>query len=420
MSLLSTSPGERLGTDLKPLPDGRYRLTVREEMPAGFRVNNDAITPYGTIIDKPTTGKYSLAAAAYLIDQDYVTQGGMIIRIRIYETLHATAEVQVGKNKVTLKDDGTTEIEADFLQLAGATATPGTVGTTTPPSPHAAVGVLAEEIAANDGAVRRIGRRYVSAGIIATATRDVEDGFAEVTYTSVRTEQTPPGVVTARSVQKPNGVPVYTVTARGTKAGGAVNSLTYSFTTKRQFRLPGRLKPFLRTVEASSPGAIPSEFEIKCANLYQSSPVDVWVDATTTVSYTSATTPGTITPALWNPTEWATVDTQVILVGPNALNKVEDYPGYCVVSDEDTPGVAVLSVLTPAGPDAIDWTYAGNRLFAGDNTHTITVRGPESPAGSSVTIDVDFRPAFVAADGTRWYRKTLVTATLPGQTALPV
>lgn len=419
MSLLSTSPGERIGTDLKPLPDGRYRFTVREEMPAGFRVNNDAITAYGTIIDKPITGKYTLAAAAYLIDQDYVTQGGSIIRIRIYETLHATAEVQVGKNRKTLRDDGTTEIVAEFLQLATATATPGTVASTAAPSPDASVAVLAEEQTANDGAVRRITRRYVSVGLLATATRDVEDGFAEVTWTSVRTEQTPPGVVVARSVQRPNGIPVFTVTTRTTKAGGAVGDLTYSYTTKRPFTLPGRLKPFIRTKTVSSPGSIPTTFDMSTINIYQAAPKQIEVDAVITISYTTTATVGTLSPALWNPTEWATVDFDYIARGPNPVNYVKEWPGFCVVADTPGTGTATVAVTTDSIAGGIDYNCMGDRLY-GSNTHRITVRGPESPAGTAITLDADVRPAFVAADGTRWYRREIITTTLPANTALPV
>jgi hypothetical protein len=158
MSLVSTNPAERLGTDIKPLPDGRTRLTVREEMPIGFRVTDDAMTAYGTLIDKPLTGKYTRAAAAYLIDQDFVNQGGTTIRIRVYETLHATAEVQVGKLSYVTDEDGRSRAQARFLQLASATRTPGTIGTTTAPDDSAEI--LAREEIENDGAVRRITRFY--------------------------------------------------------------------------------------------------------------------------------------------------------------------------------------------------------------------------------------------------------------------
>lgn len=279
--------------------------------------------------------------------------------------------------------------------------------------------VLAEESAPDDGALRRITRRYVTAGLIATSTRDVEDGFAEVTYTSVRTEQTPPGVVVARSVQNPGGVPVYTVTARGTKAGGGADSLTYSYTTKRSFTLPGRLKPFIRTKTVSSPGSIPTTFDISTINIYQAAPKQVEVDATITISYTTTATVGTLTPALWNPTEWATVDFDYIARGPNPVNYIKEWPGYCVVADSPGTGTATVSVTTDSLAGGVDYNCMGDRLY-GSNTHTITVRGPESPANTAVTLAADVRPAFVAADGTRWYRREIVTATLPANTALPV
>lgn len=158
MSLLSSSPAERLGTDYKPLPDGRHRFTVRAEMAAGFKVNDDTLVAYGTLIDKQITGKYTFAAAAYLIDQDYVTQGGSIYRIQIFETLHATAEVQAGKTTYFTDEDGRQRASAQFLQRSAATRTPGTVGTTT--APGVSTLILATERADDDGAVRRITRTY--------------------------------------------------------------------------------------------------------------------------------------------------------------------------------------------------------------------------------------------------------------------
>jgi hypothetical protein len=53
------------------------------------------------------------------------------------------------------------------------------VGSTTAPSPDGSA-VLAEQNRVNDGTLRRISRRYTTAGLIATGERDVGDGMVEV------------------------------------------------------------------------------------------------------------------------------------------------------------------------------------------------------------------------------------------------
>lgn len=281
--------------------------------------------------------------------------------------------------------------------------------------------VLAEETAPDDGAVRRITRRYVSDGLISTSDQDVEDGFVDRTWTSVKTEQTPPGVVRARRVDKVGGVPVYTVTARGTYNGLGADALTYTWTTPgRKFLLPGRLKPYAQTVTVATPGALPSSSDITVMNIYEDPPVSVEVDAVTTVSYTtdSAFELADLSPPMFRPVNWAVVSIQVILRGPNPLNLVEQRVGYCVVPETPGDGMVTLEVSTPSvGP--VDYVFRGDRLF-GSNDHSITIVGPESPEGTTVTIFAEQQPAFTAPDGTRWYRRVQVVAALPAQDSLPI
>ena len=48
--------------------------------------------------------------------------------------------------------------------------------------------------------------------------------------------------------------------------------------------------------------------------------------------------------------------------------------------------------------------------------------GPANPEGNTYTLaaEIDPEPAFVAYDGTKYYRRTFVIATIPPQPALPV
>ena len=41
--------------------------------------------------------------------------------------------------------------------------------------------------------------------------------------------------------------------------------------------------------------------------------------------------------------------------------------------------------------------------------------GPTDPAGVKFTLDVDLRPAFSDIDGNTYYKKTIITSTIPAQ-----
>ena len=40
---------------------------------------------------------------------------------------------------------------------------------------------------------------------------------------------------------------------------------------------------------------------------------------------------------------------------------------------------------------------------------------PTDPAGVKFTLDVDLRPAFSDVDGNTYYKKTIITSTIPAQ-----
>jgi hypothetical protein len=62
----------------------------------------------------------------------------------------------------------------------------------------------------------------------------------------------------------------------------------------------------------------------------------------------------------------------------------------------------------------------GHQVYGG-TLATITVTGgPSDPGGNSYTLSAEIVPAFTAYDGTKWFRRTDVTATIPAQAALPV
>lgn len=143
------------------------------------------------------------------------------------------------------------------------------------------VAILATEQAPDDGTLRRITRRYVTRGVVATRSRYVGQGIKEVSWTSVLVREDPPGVLVGDpDVQNPGGVPVYTVTARQSATGGDLldGSVVSTVGLETTFEYPGRCNFIERT---ETVGAVNFNF----TDLQQSPPVSAIVDAVAEVRY---------------------------------------------------------------------------------------------------------------------------------------
>lgn len=204
-------PGQILKTLCDILPDERKRLTRHFEVPNGARLNDGLFLDWGTVDDAPATGATAGFAGLRLIDQDVVEIAGKSTLVRVYETIPATDEVQVGGNTQISLEDGRTAIVAEFLQFTAGTYVPGTVGTTTAPGDSSAFMQKAEQT--NDGTLRRIKRTYVYAGLIQQNDSTKNNGKLLIrTLTYVKTTPpTPSGYVVFSQQSNPvNGIPVHT------------------------------------------------------------------------------------------------------------------------------------------------------------------------------------------------------------------
>ncbi len=123
----------------------------------------------------------------------------------------------------------------------------------------------------------------------------------------------PAGQLVAKEDVEADGHIRYTRTTI-TGASGALGSETYTFTTQRKFRMPGRIKAVVIPKTLSSPGTLGSPFSYSQMTTYVSAPVDLEaLAATVTVSYQTSGTLGALTLPRWDPPQWATVDYDVIL-----------------------------------------------------------------------------------------------------------
>lgn len=120
---------------------------------------------------------------------------------------------------------------------------------------------------------------------------------------------------------------------------------------------------------------------------------------------------------LWSPNNWASVKAEGSqddnTIAPKGFFDSQDFKGY--------------RCIQPSGQfhkvEGFDDIRYNNRLAldsaSNDATLVVTVldQGPPDPIGKKWVLDVDISPAFIATDGTPYYKKTIVvTDNIPSQT----
>lgn len=231
-----------------------------------------------------------------------------------------------------------------------------------------------------------------------------QDFLREVTYISLGSRVAPAvGIIIRDDYRLDEGFSVFTVTSIQSAGGGAVTTATGSFERYVPFLYPGRAKAYFLTASNGW----------EAYDVFRSPPVRTDVRATVLVTYQTTSTLGTIS-NYWNPTEWATVQAEWIGLDNLPGFNVVSLPGYRTV--DDTPLVFTASIWE----DGVAGTMLGNIVFGGTIAQVTVTGGPSDPGGHTFTLDATVEPAFTATDGTVYYRKTVVTADIPAQGALPV
>lgn len=241
-------------------------------------------------------------------------------------------------------------------------------------------------------------------GLISETITTRNDGLREVTDIALGTKSTPSGVVIHDSYRISEGYTIYTVTSMQAADGiTAITSVTYSVERYLPFTYPGRAKPYSATYGAFT-----------LLDVFKSPPVTTLISATVTISYQTTNTLGTIS-NFWNPLEWATINAKWISFGNNPHNLVESLPGY-----RATTTTAVTATCSGTAP--INLTIFGNPVYGGTTASVQTTGGPVAPDANTYTLSAELeeKAAFISTTGTAYYRKVLITATIPSQPALPV
>ncbi len=239
-------------------------------------------------------------------------------------------------------------------------------------------------------------------GLISQDITSRDDGLRDQTYIALGVRQAPTGVIIKDESENIDGVIKYTVVARQSSTGGSPTAESFTFQRYHPFTYPGRLKTYIATGSAS-----------RALDVYKSPPAQIDVLATVTVSYQTSNAIGSLAATFWNPLDGATVLGQWVGLNNFAQNLAESWRDYRSVSN--TPVSFTSSGVAPN--DSI----FGNLAYGSTVASAQAYGGPPSPDGNTYTIaPPQLHFAFQDTSGTKYYRLTLVTATIPTQTALPV
>lgn len=251
-------------------------------------------------------------------------------------------------------------------------------------------------IDAND-AFTRILAEYLQPGIVSRDERLIDGGLKEITIRSFYLpNEASPGIIVRQTQENVNGYPIWVSTtlqkADGTSPTSAGAAETYG--TQVTFTKPGVATLYELVIGSYYIG------DIKI-----SPPIELIVEGTTITTYSSTATIPAYTPALWNPDSWAELFAYWVTRDLEPTTKSQGLRGYRVGDVDELTYTDTYAKASFFG----EFIYAAGGGFG---TATLT-GGPEDPSGNSYTLSYKVDPAFVGIDGTQYYRRTQVTATIP-------
>jgi len=308
---------------------------------------------------------------------------------------------------------------------------------------------------------REFTRTYIQAGTLSVSESNESEGVIKVTTTFLVTEGTTVGPVIARTTGEFAGLKTISVTTLQDSDGqsivhGGANTV-HQYNRMVDFTYPGvvsivgdvitrtgSLVTNLYNFNLEPP--VQAKIESRVSVIFQTSADIVAGDFT----FNDGDAGGAAT-ALWNPTEWASTYMSGIAWNYSPFSETKGLRGYRINTALDGVtevagatgdniyshlGVVVFTaksplflakdiVTTPGSLKACingvsdstgrETIVNGKRIFASTPYRMEVSGGPTDPAGVKFTLDVDLRPAFSDVNGNTYYKKTIITSTIPAQ-----
>lgn len=283
--------------------------------------------------------------------------------------------------------------------------------TTDPTSPPAGFKRFSIDHSESDGyRVWSVKTAYGS-GVVQERSSPREGGIRLVSWTSFGMSAgtatfVPPGIPITMDYELVDGAVKWDVTCMQSLAGGDPTAgIAQLFSDYLDFTYPGRAKPFTATFPLHTVGTG------YIYDVYKSPPIGVKVEATVKITYQTGDTIGALDYPLWNPTEWAAL--RAFYQGTDGYAKAEvtSLYGYIAVGTS-------LFWTAPAYPSSVA-VLGVNAMQLSDGSIEV-VGGPSDPGGTTVTLAAKLEPAFIDFWGQQYYRRTVIEANIPVQSALPV
>ena len=279
---------------------------------------------------------------------------------------------------------------------------------------------------------------WIEPGIIDETQKTIDAGLLQISRVSFKDENVPlTGVVVSKKQQNYNGYPVWaTVTIQlrdGTDPTSAVASEHSIFVP---FKYPGVANVSENLITSGSfqyYGYTSTAYDVQLI-----SPVTADIEATVTISYQTLDEIGILPFPFWSPKTWATVESSWSWVsdysyaqtsgGPSVGgksligSKYKGLPGYRVGDVASVSyvgeyngyiGYGIRELATFFGQTVVPSTSGGDWDASGSIN---IIGGPENPENNSYVIQKPvLEEAFSDIDGTQYYRKVIITATIPPQ-----
>ena len=462
--------------EVEQLQNGRYELTVncttinrREDW---YSANKSRIFPdFGSLqsAEMSIDGLAPRTGEAYtdmrLVSVQSSTQGELYIVTLVYQTLGATF-VQVKDDTIDLELNGLRRVSRTSIAKAG----------TDIPTDDKDIGVdyIDHQIDAETAvrcflssyeiddtdSYREFTRTYIQAGTLSVSESNESEGVIKVTTTFLVTEGTTVGPVIARTTGEFAGLKTISVTTLQDSDGQSIvhsgSNTVHQYNRMVDFTYPG-------VVSIVGDKIVDGSAAINLYNFNIDPPVQAKIESRVSVIFqTSADIvagdftfndgdAGGAATALWNPTEWASTYMSGIAWNYSPFSETKGLRGYRINTALDGVtevagatgdniyshlGVVVFTaksplflakdiVTTPGSLKACingvsdstgrETIVNGRRIFASTPYRMEVSGGPTNPAGVKFTLDVDLRPAFSDVNGNTYYKKTIITSTIPAQ-----
>ena len=462
---------------VEQLQNDRYELTVncttinrREDW---YSANKSRIFPdFGSLqsAEMSIDGLAPRTGEAYtdmrLVSVQSSTQGELYIVTLVYQTLGA-AFVQVKDDTIDLELNGLRRVSRTSIAKAG----------TDIPTDDKDIGVDSIQHQIDDEAAvecflssykiddtdsyREFERTYIQAGTLSVSESNESEGVIKVTTTFLVTEGTTVGPVIAKTTGEFSGLKTISVTTLQDSSGQSIvhnnSNIVHQYNRMVDFTYPGVVSIIYDSITGSGSAGttnlynfnieppVQAKVKSKISVIFQTSANIVPGDFT----FDDGDTGGAAT-ALWNPTEWASTYMSGISWNYSPFSETKGLRGYRINTDlsaisdvniagtntffhlggvavftnkgpsflekevETTPGILKACINGVSG-DGRETIINGKRIFE-DTPYRMEISGgPTDPATVKFTLDVDLRPAFSDNDGNTYYKKTIVTSTIPAQ-----